>query len=439
MKKIRGRAWAVMALAGAVVLLMGLFLYLFFTRGGSWVSFPANGDAFISGRLRAGRVTDRNGETLYAIADGEGAYGGDELTRRALLHTLGDKNGNIGTGALYKYGDRILGWDPVNGVYDPRGDGGELVLSADARVCRAALQALDGRSGAVFLMNYVTGEVLCAVSSPTFDPEDPPNLAWDDTSGVYLNRALSVTYPPGSTFKLVTLAAAVERIDDLFDRDFTCAGSVEIGGGTVTCSKAHGDMKIEDAFANSCNCVFAALAVELGGDILREYAARYGLLDRLQVGKSLTAAGRYDVAGPGTLDLGWSGAGQYNDLVCPAAMARLAAAIANGGLAPEMTDLRRDGDAPLTRIMEAETARRLGEMMDYAVAHTYGDKNFPGLDLRAKSGTAEVGADRPHAWFVGYNADPQAPYAFAVCVENAGSGASNAGPVARAILQAAAG
>ena len=438
MKRIHRRALAVSLIAALILGLTALYVTRQMLDGGQWAGFPSNGDAFISGRIRAGTVKDRDGEILYAVRDGEGSWAEDETTRIASLHLIGDRDGFIGSGVLYNYAGEILGYDPVNGLYSRDGQGGVLNLSVDADAQRAAWEALKGRRGAVIVTDYVTGEIICLVSSPSFDPENPPEIAADDTSGVYLNRPLSAAYTPGSIFKLVTLAAAIENLDDLFERDFHCSGSAQIGGGTVTCGRAHGDMKIEDALAESCNCTFAALAVELGGEKLREYADRFGLTSRQTVDGMRTAAGRFDVGEAGSFNLGWSGAGQYHDLVNPAAMVRFVAAIAGRGDTPALT-LRRDYTRlGVTRdhIMAATTAEKLGEIMEYAVARTYGADNFPGLKLHAKSGTAEVGTEKPNAWFVGYIEDPMHPYAFAVCVENAGSGASQAGKVANAVLQA---
>ncbi len=439
MKRIQKRALAVSLIVLLILALTVLYVFRWALHGGEWAGFPSNGDAFVSGRVRAGIIEDRDGEVLYAVRDGEGRYAQDETLRRASLHIIGDRAGFIGSGALYRYAGDILGYDPINGLYSPDGEGGVLTLSVDADAQRAAWKALDGRNGAVAVVNYVTGEVVCSVSAPAFDPEYPPEIAPDDSSGVYLNRPLSAAYNPGSIFKLVTLAAAIENIDDVFDRDFHCSGSLEVGGGRVACTDVHGDMKLEDALARSCNCVFGQLALELGGETLQKYADQFGLTERQNVDALHTAAGRFDAAEDGTLNLAWSGAGQYNDLVNPMAMARFVAAIANSGDAPELTmekDMAHLG-LRYKHILNAATAEKIADIMDYAVRHTYGPENYPGLSLHAKSGTAETGKEKPDAWFVGFIDDPDHPYAFAVCVEEAGFGSSQAGPVANAALQAA--
>lgn len=437
MKKVKSRAALVAMLVLTILALLGVFVFRFVTRGGEWASFVSNPDAYAGGALRAGTVTDRDGEVLYAAAGGAASYAADELTRRATLHVVGDRSYKIGAGVIYRHADLILGWDPLNGLWDPAGEGGTLALSIDAGLQRTALEALGDRSGAVAVIDYTTGEILCAVSAPTFDPDAPPEDV-ESLPGVYLNRALSTALTPGSTFKLVTLTAAIECLPNLYERDFACTGKLDVGGGRITCPRAHGKMKIEDALASSCNCVFASLALELGPETMARYAEKLGLTARHDIDGLKTAAGRYDAAGEGSLDLAWSGAGQYHDLACPVAMARLCAAIANNGAAPALTMLLgKTGD--LEELMSPDTAVKLDKAMDYCVRRTYGAANFPGLALRAKSGTAETGAQDPTAWFVGYLADPDHPYAFAVVLENAGSGASQAAPVANAVLQAAVG
>lgn len=170
--------------------------------------------------------------------------------------------------------------------------------------------------------NYKTGEVLCMVSAPTFDPADPPEIQDGDPryEGVYLNRFLSSTFTPGSVFKTVTLTAALEQIPDLFQRTFTCTGSTVVGGETITCPFAHGEMDINDAFASSCNGVFAQLADELGAETITQYAKQAGLLDRYSVSGIPTAAGSVELDGATSGQLGWAGVGQYHDLVNPCAL-----------------------------------------------------------------------------------------------------------------------
>ena len=130
------------------------------------------------------------------------------------------------------------------------------------------------------LMDYTTGEILCMVSSPGDDPENP---SASPAEGTYLNKCLSSSFTPGSVFKLVTLAAAIDNIPDLFERSLLCEGSMIVDGAKLTCTGTHGYQTIEQALANSCNCAFGQLALELGGDTMAEYAEKLGMTAELSL------------------------------------------------------------------------------------------------------------------------------------------------------------
>lgn len=189
-------------------------------------------------------------------------------------------------------------------------------------------------NGTVGVYNYKTGEILCMVSTPTFDPANPPDIAADDPAwdGVYVNRLLSANSIPGSIFKVVTINAAIENIPDLFQRKWTCTGSVNIGGEEVTCPHAHGEQDIEEALANSCNGVFGQLAVELGGETMQKYADAAGLTKSIKVDGIQSSVGKFDFSGNDN-QLAWSGVGQGQDTLCPINMLQYMGAIANGGKA----------------------------------------------------------------------------------------------------------
>ena len=134
-------------------------------------------------------------------------------------------------------------------------------------------------------------------------------------------------------------------------------------------------------------------------------------------------------------EFAWSGIGQYTDLVSPYAMLRLVSSIANGGTLAEPS-LLPEGNGE-TRLLSRSTADALAEMMDYTVTYAYGDWLFPGLNVCAKTGTAELGDGTSHAWFVGFLDDPDHPYAFVVMIEQGGGGLSQAGTLANTLLQKA--
>ena len=451
MKKIERRALLCLVLTGLLVLGLAVFLVRFGLYGSRWASSAFNRHLYNSqGMLLSGTVLDRNGEPLSWVEDGERVYAEGKTLRKATLHAVGDPYGNIGTGALTAFAKELTGYSLLGGAYGAQ-QGNQVYLTIDAGLNETAYKALNGRKGTVAVYNYQTGEVLCMVSSPSYDPENiPKDLETDpDYEGAYLNRFLSSTFTPGSVFKTVTLAAALEEIPDLMERTWQCEGTAQIGDGTVTCTKAHGEQTIQQALANSCNVVFGQLAVELGGSTLERYTEKAGLTASYSVSGIPTAKGSFTFRGELTEnDLAWAGVGQYQDSVNPCALMVYMGAIANGGKAavPALIQKVETSGLPALpqftrqtgRLISQDTAQAVAEMMANNVTSTYGTKRFPNMDLCAKSGTAEVGGDeKPHAWFAGFLRNEEAPYAFVVLVENGGSGADVAGDVASKVLKAA--
>ena len=451
MKKIERRAVLCLVLAGLLLAGLALFLFRFFSDGGHWASSPFNRHLYNSaGQLISGTLLDRDGEVLSAVdQSGSRTYPDGETRRKSILHVVGDPYGSIGTGALTAFADRLTGFDLLNGAFGAQ-RGNQVYLTIDADLNETAYRALNGRKGTVAVYNYQTGEILCLVSSPSFDPRNIPSGLETDPSydGVYLNRFLSGTFTPGSVFKTITLTAAIENIPDLFSRSFTCTGSTTVGGEEITCPFAHGEMDINSALANSCNGVFAQLATELGAETMSKYVEKAGILDSYSVDGIATAKGSFDLTGASTSQIGWSGVGQYNDLVNPCAMMVWMGAIANQGkTAVPYLISKTEGDLPLPslphftkktdQLIDADTAQVVGDMMANNVRETYGSSRFPNMDICAKSGTAEVGGGKkPNAWFAGFLRNSDAPYAFVVVLEEGGSGANAAGNVAAQVLDA---
>ena len=452
MLRIEKRASVCLLLAAALVLGLAVFCFRFFWNGGRWVSFAANRHLYNSkGELSVGRVLDRDGDVLsWVDEDGSRAWYANPTVRRATLHVVGDAQGKIGSGALVAFADKLSGYNLLTGAYSPLGEGNDLYLTIDAYLNYVAYNAMDGKKGAVGVYNYQTGEVLCLLSTPTYDPADPPDIQEGDPQyeGVYVNRFLSGLLTPGSVFKTVTLSAAIETLPDLFDRTFTCTGSLQMGDELVTCPVAHGAMDIYSAYTQSCNGVFAQLANELGADVLSRYTQQAGLTGSYQVSGLRTAAGSFPFDGLTPGQLGWAAVGQGSDRMNPCALMVYMGAIANGGRAA-VPQLVLRTETPLgfppsfyfsrqtERLVSSDTAQVLADMMARNVTEGYGAGRFPNMDLCAKSGTAEVGGGKsPTAWFTGFLRNEDAPYAFVVAVEEGGSGSQTAGNVAAAVLNA---
>lgn len=456
MKRTLQRSWLIMLVALAFLCGLGYFTFLLLTNCSDWVDQAYNGHISGSGGLeQAGAVYDRNGEILAQSVDGERVYHQDADTREALLHIVGDNSLNISTSVQSMYRSQLTGYNFIWGVGMPETlkTHNDIRLTVDAETCKAAYEALDGRDGACVVYNYKTGEVICSVSSKGYDPQAPPEITednQDEYEGVYLDHVLSSSYIPGSIFKIVTAAAAIENIPDIESRTFYCAEKEEIGGSDVTCMEYHGEITFKEAMAHSCNIVFAELAVELGADKLTQTAEKMGINSSFTVSGVETAKGNYDVSNANTNQLAWSGVGQYDDMVNPMQMAIICGAIANGGKTktPYFMD---DSTSFFTKLgitlpgteedelVSPSTAAKLKELMRYTISDYYGDGLFGGLTVCAKTGTGETGEGKePNAWMVGFSTDEDCPLAFAAVVEHGGMGFSNAGPVARAaMIQAA--
>ena len=443
MKKIEKRAIMCLLLAFVLLTGVGIFSYRYVAHGDDWASYEGNRDVYNEGDLSKGKLYDTNGTLLMQNTPDGMIFNDDASVRTALMHITGDKDNNISTGANRAFTDELIGYNLINGVYSLNNAGKDVSLTLDANICATAYEALAGRSGTVGVYNYKTGEILCMVSSPTYDPVDPPSEPED---GVYINRFTSATFVPGSIFKLVTAAAAIENLDDAYTWEINCTGSVSYGGEyAVTDVSAHGTVDLEKALEVSCNCDCGQLAGQLGPDLLEKYTKKAGLMSSYDIDGIKTAEGTFDFPDSG-MNLAWTGIGQWEDMINPCSMMVYMGAIANGGEATHpnivkpTTFMGKQIDkitTKTTNMIDSTTAASLTEMMANNVVSHYGSENFPGLSLCAKSGTAEVGDYKePHAWFAGFLNDDSNPYAFIVLVENSGYGADVAGAVANTVMQA---
>lgn len=455
MKRILQRSWLIFIVALAFLGTLAYLVFLTLTNNSSWVDQPYNGHvAGINGLLNAGYIADRNGEMLAQTVDGERVYHEDKSTRTALLHTVGDNSLNISTAIQSQYRSQLTGYSFIWGLNMPDSfkKSSDMVLTIDAETCKVAYENLkDYDSGACVIYNYETGEILCSVSVKSYDPQAPPEITEDNIEeweGVYLDNVISSTYTPGSIFKIVTSACAIDNLPDIWDRTWTCTGEKEIGGSDITCVGSHGTVDLENAFGHSCNIVFAELAVELGAEKMTETADAMGINSQYVVNGVKTKAGNYDVSEAGTNQLAWSGVGQYTNAVNPMEMAIMCGAIANGGTpkSPYMikgesgsfwSDLGLSAESTdLEPMLSSETAEKVKELMRHAVVNDYGDTMFGDLTVCAKTGTGETvtgeKTDKNDGWMIGFSTDEDCPLAFACVVRGTDRyGYATAGQVAK--------
>ncbi|HQY34044.1 MAG TPA: penicillin-binding transpeptidase domain-containing protein [Actinotalea sp.] len=361
--------------------------------------------------------------------------------------------------------DLITGRQPQGAIVE---------LTIDPVIQQAAWDALGDQRGAVVALDPRTGAILAMVSKPSFDPNllashdtAAVNEAWAalnaDEGDPMVNRAIAgTTYPPGSTFKLVTAAAALEAgmtpatqiaAPDVLDLPQSSATLGNFGGSS--CSPT-GTATLLDALRISCNTAFGQLGMDLGADALREQAEAFGFDTPLDVPMTVTESHFPDAEAIDAPQTAIAAIGQYDVRVTPLQMAMVSAAIANGGeqMAPYLVAAVRSADltvvdqaAPSTlgRPVSAATAAALRDMMVAVVASGTGTSaQISGVTVAGKTGTAQTTADAaPHAWFTAFAPAENPTIAIAVIVENGGSAGSEAtggrvaAPVARAVIEAA--
>ena len=342
--------------------------------------------------------------------------------------------------------------------------GDDVWLTIDAGIQRAAQDVLEGRVGAVAVVEPSTGAVLALASSPTYDPgavdDEFAALASDAEAAPLVHRAAASLYPPGSTFKVVTLTGVLGNGVATPETTYSGASPIEIGGGRVTNygGSSYGSVSVRRATVSSINTVFAQMAVDLGPFGLVEQAEGFGLDDEppIEIPSAASTMAEPDVMS--TWELAWAGVGQpvgmhegpIGPSVTPLQMALVAAGIANGGdvmsphLVSRVTDhagrvVSETGSSVWKRATDAETALVVTDIMEDVVASGTGTRaRVAGVRVAGKTGTAEVGEDVPtHAWFISFAPVEDPQVAVAVVVEGGGTGGRGAAPLAKTVLEAA--
>lgn len=445
MNKIAKRSVAILILIAILIGGLVFFFTDYFSNAGKWVMHQGSPHVYSGENIGTGIVTDRDGMLLLNL-NGQRTYSVTPQLRMATLHWLGDRHGYISAPALASYAKEMAGFNSLTGLYSYSG-AGQAKLTLSSQVQMTALEALGDYKGTVAVYNYKTGEILCAVSTPTYDPDHMPDVAGDTTGayeGVYMNRFVQSVYIPGSIFKVVTAAAALEEIPDIQQQTFTCTGTYAYGIDAVTCEYAHGTLDFDSAMVRSCNCAFAQIVDQIGAEKLSEYVKKYQVMEPVRFDGLTTAAGNFETATSG-VEAAWSGIGQYKDQINPCRFMTFVGAVANGGVAVEphiVSEITCDGSVTYSakpalsdRIMPEEVAQTLQEMMRNNVLKNYGAENFPGMTVCAKSGTGQVGGDqKSNAMFTGFVMDEEYPLAFIVAVEDAGYGRTVCVPILSEVL-----
>ncbi len=466
MKAIKRRARRLIAFIIALFLLLaGYGAYTHLAYGGRWFSISSNTYARQQRRnVTAGTVCDRNGVVLARTEDGRRVYHEDEAIRRAVVHVLGDEAANVANGAesfmsYYLYGFD-MGFLERARLYlageKRRGD--DIVITVDAGLCARIARAFPaGTKGAAVVMNYRTGEILALMSFPSFDPMAVTDAVKSDPGKPFFNRATQGLYAPGSTFKIVTAASALNYLDNVRQKSYTCTGQLRVNDSLITDAGSdlrrevyvhHDSIGIERAFQVSCNNTFAQIALELGDENLRRSAEAAGFNYNFLFRDLVVENSSYPSANRTDREVAMTGIGQSALQVTPLHMCLIAGAAANNGLMMEPRLLARAvsavgvekasfASARFRQAFSSETAAALKEYMYGAVRSGTGTAaQVAGHRICGKTGSAEIdGQENTNAWFVGFIDESGAPYCVAVICENAGGGGAVAAPVARVIFE----
>ncbi|MEU9142500.1 penicillin-binding protein 2 [Streptomyces sp. NPDC048349] len=421
---------------------------------------PITGSKVTDGSDYKFKRTYMNGE-LWAPVTGYAsqAYGSTQLE-------------SLEDGILTGNDDRLF-FDRTIGMFTgEKKQGGNVVTTLNPDAQKAAFEALGSKKGAAAAIDPRTGAILALVSTPSYDPSrfagnsKDDEKAWvelkDSEDKNLVNRALRETYPPGSTFKVVTAAAALEHgvVQDINAPTDTPDPYFLPGTRTEMVNHAKGckEASLNDALKVSCNSVFANLGDKVTRDKMVETAEKFGFNnDKIDIPVRAFAS-VYDKK-MGKDGNAQSSIGQFNTAATPLQMAMVTAAIANDGklmkpymvdqlTAPNLDIIEKHSPQEMSRPLSAANAQKVQEMMINVVENGTGTKaKIKDVKVGGKTGTAQHGEGnkkRPYAWFISYaeNPDGTSPVAVAVVIEDSSadrediSGGGLAAPVAKAVMEA---
>ncbi|MFD0224983.1 peptidoglycan D,D-transpeptidase FtsI family protein [Streptomyces hirsutus] len=432
------------------------------------------GDIIVGGEPITGHTTTK-GEFKYKRTYKDGAMWAP-VTGFVSQAFGANQLESIEDGILTGNDDRLFFRNTLDMLTGKSKEGGNVVTTLNADAQKAAYNGLKerGGKGSVVAIDPSTGKILALASFPSYDPSviaggsDKDAEAWkklqkkENPDDPMLNRALREVYPPGSTFKVLTAAAALEEgLYESADEE-TDTPLPWIMPGTTTPLKNDGDLPCENATLRealrvSCNTVFGKIGADLGNDKMLEYAKKFGFTEEQFTPVRSSASVFSDDMNESQTAL--SSIGQFNTATTPLQMAMVTAAIANNGTlmkpymvdelqAPSLDTIEKTDPEELSKPMSAENAQILQSMMETVVSEGTGSKaRIDGVTVGGKTGTAQHGVDNsenPYAWFISYakGEDGSSPVAVAVIIEDDNavrgdiSGGGLAAPIAKSVMEA---
>ena len=450
-------------LIGGYLLLIGGALYWQVGQREVLVNHPSNPYQLLERRsVQRGGIFDSSGEVIAESVQGEKGFERVFRGTFGLAPTIGYFSQRYGTAGLEKNLDDLLMGRRYPGtsvvgrfrhLLSERTSGYDVITSLDLNLQRTVEQALGNRRGAAVVMEVKTGRILAIASVPGFNPQeiDPQ---WDtitgDADSPLYNRALAGFYPPGSTFKIVVLAAALANGGLDLASVFDDRGSVTIQGHQIANAggTSWGSISLLDALVVSSNTVFIEVARRVGSEELLQMAGSFGLGRKPPLAGENVGAGKLPSGPLSPLELAQLAIGQYGIVTTPLQMAMVVQAVANDGLMmePLLVDaVKASGNGgkwinqprPMGYVVSAQNARKIRQAMAEVVTRGTGrNAALSGIDVAGKTGSAENPQGRAHAWFVGMAPVDKPEICLAVVVEHGGSGGGVAAPIARRIFAA---
>ncbi|GAE88448.1 peptidoglycan D,D-transpeptidase FtsI family protein [Acetivibrio straminisolvens] len=453
------------AICSLFFIIVGYLTYIQLFRSRDFMANTYNRRQFkIEENTARGNIYDRNG-VLLAYSEAKGGEQ-ERIYPYGSLYSqvIGYSSKVYGKSQIEAaYNKELLGVDDLSQVFGmvsgsnlPTRKGNNLYLTVDHKLQALGGELLNGKKGAVVAMDPKTGEILALVSSPNFDPHAKElEKNWqsmvESPDAPFLCRAVQGLYAPGSTFKILITAAAIEN--GLENKVFDDSGSIVIDGREIrnSESKAHGKIDLKRALAVSSNVVYAQLGTELGmtkfTDITNRAGFEMGIPFDIPMSKS-----RFPYEKMDKTDLAEAAIGQGKILVTPLHMAMITAGIANEGVMMEPVLVKSitnsEGKSSkeikvnrLGRIMEADVAEKIKVMMQEVVTSGTGyNAAIKGINVAGKTGTAENELSvkkkaKEHSWFVGFAPAEDPKIAVAVIVEYEGSGGDVAASIARKVMK----
>lgn len=453
--------------------LIGNITYIQVIKASEYQDMPSNNHTINKARfIKRGSIITADGLTLAeSIQQADGTYARSYPNGNLAAHVVGYYSQQYGTmGIENTQNDTLTGskdyssWqnalNSLAGISEP---GNSVQLTIDSRIQRAAEQALAGRVGAIVALDPRSGAVLAWASAPTFDNTniqaaiEAANASGGADTSMY-DRATLALYTPGSTFKVLTLASALENGLATLDTTYDSPGRMEIGGADVVSigERGHGKISLAKAFALSSNTVFGQVADGLGAEKLVATARAFGYGQQLGLDFTTAASVMPNPEEMTEWELAWAGAGQpvgQGHTPGPQATvmqnALMAATIANNGiamnpyvvsqiLAPDGTVLKTTRGHSLGQAVGSGTAEQVKQaMLDVVQNGTGSAAAIAGVKVGGKTGTAETNNANANSTFVGFAPYDTPTVAIAVVIEQNAKGEESAAAVGGQVLRAA--